>query len=118
MKPQTRPFPAIVAAIIEKYGDYCACDEYHYGEINGMPGNHDPSDGHQEFDEEEATQAILQAARQLIEVAMPEKVKILPGMVTKDDDGEAYDYWGFSAGYNHALGLYRAALLDGLEGKE
>jgi hypothetical protein len=46
--------------LIEKFADYCACDEYHYGEIDGRPGNHDPNDGHMDFDEEAFKAAIEQ----------------------------------------------------------
>lgn len=67
---------AKLAVVIEKYGSYCECEEYHlHGE------NSDASDGHVDFDEDKALDSILEIFHQELagrerEVRVDERQKI------------------------------------------
>lgn len=84
--------------ILTKFEQYCDCDEYHYSKIDGEPGNHDPSDGHAEFDIDKAL-ALLQAE---IEKCLPEKSKTWTSWIKQADD-DIERAAGMSLGYNQAL---------------
>lgn len=103
--------------LISKFADYCACDEYHYGEIYGWPGNHDPKDGHMEFDEEAFSKAIEALITEQVRLGRIDELKRLPisdyEYVSDEGDETWFEYISVEARDKRLKQLKSTTLLEG-----